>query len=73
LIWDVKTEGKAYSKAIVAGDVVYWGSGDHHLYAVSASSGKILWQFEADDAVNYPSCHDGMVFFGSAGSVYALE
>jgi len=53
LIWDVKTEGKAYSKTIVAGDIVYFGSGDHNLYAVSALSGKILWRFQADDAVNY--------------------
>jgi outer membrane protein assembly factor BamB len=71
--WDVKTEGKAYSKTIVVRDVVFFGSGDRHLYAVSASSGKVLWKFRAADMVNYPSCHDGAVFFGSGGSVYALE
>jgi outer membrane protein assembly factor BamB len=73
LKWDFNTEGMAYSKTIIVRDVVYFGSGDHHLYALDATSGKVLWKFEADDMVHYPSFYDEMVFFGSGGSVYALE
>ena len=39
------------SPAVVAG-TVYFGSGDHHVYALDAASGTLRWKFETGDVVH---------------------
>jgi outer membrane protein assembly factor BamB len=53
--------------------VLYFGSGDNHLYALDPKTGGQTWEFEAEAAVNNPVVHDGLVFFGSGESLYCLE
>jgi len=63
------------SSPIVAGGVVYFGSGDGNLYALDAASGDLKWKFQTGDVVHAsPAYADGVVFFGSWDSYfYAVD
>jgi outer membrane protein assembly factor BamB len=62
------------SPLVVDGKVVF-GSGDGHVYAVDAASGKLAWKFATGDVVHAsPAYADGLVVVGSwDGRLYALD
>ena len=68
--WDVYQ-----SSAVVADGVVYVGSADGRIYAVSAVDGKVKWRFQTGHVVRAtPAVAEGRVFCGSFdGKVYALD
>lgn len=64
------------SPAIGAGNLIYVGSDDHHLYAINATDGKEAWTFDSGAAIlSSPNVGpDGTVHFGSQNRrVYALD
>jgi len=63
------------SSPTVTGGVVYFGSGDHYVYALDAATGKLIWKFEAGDVVHSsPAVADGVLYIGCwTGEIYALE
>jgi len=73
--WAFKTGARILSSPAVHGDVVYFGSADHHLYAVGAQDGALRWKYRAKGAVNASPAVDGnLVFFGSDdGGFSAVE
>ena len=62
------------SPAVVNG-VAYFGSADRNAYALNATTGALLWSFNAGGSVNTsPAVANGVVYFGSEGdNVYALN
>jgi outer membrane protein assembly factor BamB len=62
------------SPAVVAG-VVYFGSGDNHVYAVDAVTGALRWRFQTSGVVHAsPAVAGGRVYIGSFDSwFYALD
>lgn len=54
---------------------VYFGSGDHNIYALDANSGQLVWKYEADDVVHSsPAIVNGMLYIGCwDGALYALN
>jgi outer membrane protein assembly factor BamB/tetratricopeptide (TPR) repeat protein len=44
-VWKFETKGPVTSSPAVYGGVVYVGSADCHLYALSASKGELLWKY----------------------------
>ncbi|HEX4522901.1 MAG TPA: PQQ-binding-like beta-propeller repeat protein [Casimicrobiaceae bacterium] len=62
------------SPTVVAG-IVYFGSGDHYVYAVDADSGALRWKFETGNVVHAsPAVADGVVYIGSWDrNLYALN
>jgi len=38
--WKYETGGRVYATPSIAGDMVYFGSGDHHFYALNTETGK---------------------------------
>lgn len=54
---------------------VFFGSGDGNIYALDASSGKLIWKFKTGDVVHAsPAIADGTLFVGSWDSYfYALD
>jgi len=72
--WTYKTDGAVQGSPSVAGDVVYFGSWDKHIYAVSLD-GKLKGKMKLGDMVNSSSWPgDGVVFVGcDDGNVYAIE
>jgi len=63
------------SSPLVAGGRVFFGSGDGHVYAVDAASGRLAWKFATGDVVHAsPALADGLVVIGSwDGRLYALD
>lgn len=62
------------SPAVVDG-VVYVGSGDGHVYALSAADGTLRWRFDTGEVVHAsPAVAQGLVVVGSwNGRLYALD
>jgi outer membrane protein assembly factor BamB len=55
------------SSPVVVNGVVYIGSPDGHLYALNATTGKILWQYKTGDVISFssPAVANGVVYVGS--------
>ncbi len=73
--WAFETRGPVYSSPTVVNGIVYFGSNDHHLYALDAVSGQKLWSFRAGNRVeSSPMVANGTVYFGSNDyNLYALD
>ena len=64
-VWTFSTEGRVGDPTINEG-IVYFGSMDHHLYAVSLETGEELGRFRAGHGIpSRPYVSDGIVYFGS--------
>lgn len=63
------------SSPTVRDGVVYFGSGDSHVYAVDAATGALRWKFKTGNAVHAsPAVAEGLVFVGSFDACfYALD
>jgi eukaryotic-like serine/threonine-protein kinase len=63
------------SSPVVAQGIVYFGSGDGHLYALAAATGELRWKFETGDVVHAsPAYADGVVYVGSWDArLYAVD
>jgi len=68
--WDIFVSSPA-----VAGNLVFFGSGDGNIYAVDAASGTLEWKFATKDVVHAsPAVDRGIVYVGSWDSyLYALD
>src|SRR5581483_3256984 len=75
LRWKFKTEGQIYSTPALVDGILYFGSNDHNLYAVDASTGTQKWKFKTDARVtSSPAVANGIVFFESYdGNLYAVD
>ena len=72
VIWEFVGAGKVYSKPAIAGDLLYFGSGDHFLYALDPKTGEERWRFEAQAMVCNPVVNDGKVYFGSGNAHFHI-
>ncbi|RLJ09176.1 MAG: hypothetical protein DRP13_00985, partial [Candidatus Aenigmatarchaeota archaeon] len=81
--YGVNTDGKQVfsfamndygSNSILAENgIIYIPSRDNHLYAVK-TNGEILWKFKAANAVEAPTFHKGVIYFGSCDcNLYAVD
>ena len=63
------------SSPVVEGETVYFGSGDHSIYALNAKNGVLRWKFQAGDVVHSsPAIADGILYVGCwDGVLYALD
>jgi outer membrane protein assembly factor BamB len=63
------------SSPTIAGGLVYFGSGDQHVYALDASNGTLRWSFPTGDVVHAsPAVSAGLVYVGSWDrNLYALD
>jgi len=63
------------SSPVVAGDTVFFGSGDGNVYALEAASGALRWRFHTGNVVHAsPAVADATVYVGSWDSYfYALD
>ena len=57
--------------------MVFVGSDDHHMYALTGTDGKVQWKFKTGNKVQSTATvsHDGQsLYFGSNdGKLYALQ
>lgn len=78
--WHFQAESSYVGDPLVAGGVLYFGSGEAngekgYVHALDAPTGKEKWAFETDAPVPaMPAAGDGMLFFVTEkGSLYALR
>lgn len=65
-IWSFKCEDEIRGTPLVSNGVVYVGSYDNNLYALSADRGEFIWKYATDGGiVSRPAFHEGNIFFGS--------
>jgi outer membrane protein assembly factor BamB/tRNA A-37 threonylcarbamoyl transferase component Bud32 len=65
-IWTFNCADEIRGSAQYAHGIVYFGSYDNHLYAVSAESGKLVWKYQTDGGiVSRPAVMGDSVFVGS--------
>ncbi|MGW7609930.1 outer membrane protein assembly factor BamB family protein [Streptomyces sp. NPDC054766] len=64
----------AVGSPVVAGQIVYIGATDHHLYAVNADTGVSRWRFDTGAPVySSPAVADGVAFVSTEnGYLYAV-
>jgi putative pyrroloquinoline-quinone-binding quinoprotein len=66
LSWSFKTKGEIRSSAVIGNGLVFFGSGDGHIYAIKQKTGQKVWAFQTKDAVEAPPCLiNDMVVAGS--------
>ena len=81
IAWQFPTEQRIWSTPAVRDGVVYFGSMDRHVYALSLAEGlgrgsdRLLWKYETGGAIaTTPLLLDGMVIVGSFDrKLYALD
>jgi outer membrane protein assembly factor BamB len=63
------------SSPTIAGDALYFGSGDHNVYALDAATGTVRWKFVTGNVVHAsPAVANGTVYIGSWDrNMYALD
>lgn len=63
------------SSPAIAGETVYFGSGDNHVYALDVVTGTLRWKFKTGDVVHAsPAVAGGVVYIGSWDrNMYALD
>jgi len=65
-IWTFASADEIRGTALYNRGIVYFGSYDHHLYAVNAETGKIVWKYKTDGGiVSRPAIAEDSVFIGS--------
>ena len=74
-VWEFEAGEWIFTVPAVIEDVVYFGSYDGSVYAVSAAEGEELWQFvTADIVISSPAVVGEQLYFGSNdGNIYALD
>ena len=75
LIWSYETGGGVETTPALAGGVLYFGSSDHHVYALDAASGELVWRYQTGGPVfSSPAVAAGIVYVGSDDHhLYALD
>ena len=74
-LWIFQTRNNITSSPSLANNVLYVGSDDGLLYAVSAQNGAELWDFATGGAIiSSPAYSDGVIYVGSNdGKMYAVK
>jgi len=65
-LWRFATGGPIDSSPAVAGEIVYFGSGDGSLYAADVSTGREIWRFDAGGAVDGSPAVDASAVYVSS-------
>lgn len=75
LAWRAPTDGDVISSPAVAGDEIFIGSGDGHLYAFDLATGSRRWRYDAGSPVSSsPAVGGGLVFAAARdGSLFAVD
>jgi outer membrane protein assembly factor BamB len=65
-LWTFKSEDEIRGTPMISQGVLYIGSYDNNLYALSAADGKFQWKYPTDGGiVSRPTILDGNIFIGS--------
>jgi outer membrane protein assembly factor BamB len=67
--WDFPTESALWSSPLVSGGVIFQSSMDHHVYALDATDGSLIWKADLGAAVlDTPSETEDLLLVGTFGN-----
>ena len=75
-IWEFETDAAIWAAPVYADGRLYVASQDHHLYAINANTGDLIWDADLGaSAVSSPVlAEDGTLYLGTFGSeVFAID
>jgi outer membrane protein assembly factor BamB len=71
--WMITVNG-GLTPIAVADGAIYFGDGEHHLFAVNVKDGKEIWKIKASRNIKTPAIMDGRAFFSDdGGALYAVD
>jgi outer membrane protein assembly factor BamB len=75
LVWKFATGGAVMSSPSVVNGIVYFGSQDHNVYAVSVKNGGLIWKFTTNNTIesSVAVVDDKVVTGAEDGFVYCLD
>jgi outer membrane protein assembly factor BamB len=74
-LWRFRGSGPSESSLLAVGNLLYFGSWDHKVYAVDLRTQRVRWATETDAEIDgSPAYLDGTIYIGTnGGSMYALD
>jgi len=77
-LWRFTMTGGSESSPLLIGHVLYFGSWDHHLYALDVRSRtrpRLLWRYQTDGEIDSsPAYAGGAIYIGdNSGQIYAID
>jgi outer membrane protein assembly factor BamB len=74
LAWKFKAMNDFVASPVIEHDIIYIGSIDSNMYAVSLTSGKMIWKFKTAGQIRSTVCINGNdLFFMSGDGIYCLD
>ena len=75
LKWSLRTEAPNNAKALIVNDLVYFGNGDKHFYALDRETGRKAWAFKTRGWIHAaPAYKSGTIYvLSDPGDVFALD
>ena len=74
LVWSYKTDGEIVSSPACSDGTVFFGSDDHHLYALDIQTGELKWRFRADGPIDSsPAVAGGVVCFAGNAVMICVD
>ena len=46
VLWKFKTNDRIYASALIVDDILFFGSGDHSIYAIDKNTGTKIWEYK---------------------------
>jgi len=75
-LWKVSHGGSIDQRLLLHNGVIYFGCFDHHVYAISAKDGRLVWKFRARASIgeSSPVLYNNTIYIGSYDqNLYALD
>jgi len=75
-LWKVGYGGSIDQQLLLHKGVIYFGCFDHHVYAISAADGSLVWRFKARRSIgeSSPVLYNDTIYIGSYDyNMYALD
>jgi len=69
-LWKFQTDDGVEGAPAIAKGVVYVGSTDEHLYALSLADGSLKWKYKGGPFKAPPSVRDGAVYVGDSDGIF---
>jgi len=72
--WKHETSGLVYATPVISDGTVYIGSTDSVFYAIEASSGKVIWEYQSGNTIQSTAAlNKKLIYFESGNRLIALN
>jgi len=72
-IWEYDTGGFVSSSPVIDNGILYVGSMSHYLFALQADNGRFRLKVKTREVLGSPTVKDGIVYFNSRNTLWAVD